>query len=710
MFVAVVAFAALYIFPVCLSVSPSRLHIGVLGATEVGNRRRAAHNHAHRNIKSQFAPLSSLQRCDGATVTGVRDHCAFLANSGAFCGKTIIRRAIDAYGDEGCLVEDPRDVGVDAPSTESIASTRERIKSLSEQLTGASDHRERVQILATHGASLFKGAPEPSVLREPPLSLSESKRFRMPDSGQVSSTSRNYILFPPPCEVDYNLVPGCVSSIYVAVYVDNHGVVHVDGTSDSLITKATLALILDSVELRHSTEVLGMQARDVGHESTLAGLGFMKRDGVGTILNHIKSEVRSQSDRLKIVNKPQRRISKRSAKRVAALLSGGVDSSVALWLLKSRGYDVEAFYLKVWGVEKAEDTGNCEWATDVDHAMNVCSTLDVPLHILPFQDLYHEQVLRPYVEGTRLGETPNPDICCNEFIKFGAFADYATRWGFSHVASGHYASVVEDVSKIDHPSCGPDATPKSCGERITRLQLCKDLKKDQTYFLSRLTQRQLQQVIFPLCRLLKVEVRAIARTLGFTNHARKDSVGLCFLGKVDVHSFLAERLGQMPGPIVDCDSGECIGEHPGLYHFTVGQREGIAEYLSSVRETHRARYVVRKDVATNTLYVTSSYHCGRYVTEGGVRRRFEISDLTWTVPDYSRHITCEGVGAPILALKLRHSPSFSRGVIEFDDPKNPTRASVNLYRADVGVASGQYAAFYAGDECIGAGKMVASVI
>ncbi|GBE58972.1 tRNA methyl transferase family protein [Babesia ovata] len=707
MFLAAFAFAVLCILPLCVSVSSSRLHIGVLGATEVGYRHRTTHNFAHCNLNSHLGSSASLQGCDGAIARGLRGHCAFLANTGAFRDKKGLKRKDVIHGNDGYVEEDPGDVGVDVSSMPSAASTRERIKSLSDQLASARDHRERVHVLASNGAILYKGAPEPSVLTKPPLSLSESKCFRLPDSGQVSNTSRNYFLFQPPCEVDYKLVSGCVSSIFVAVHVDSYGLVHVDGTSDSLITKATLALILDAVELKQSAEVLGMRACDVGHESTLSGLGFMKHDGVGTILNHIRSEVRSQSDRLNVVRRSQRHSSKKYSKRVAALLSGGVDSSVALWLLKSRGYDVEAFYLKVWGVEKAEDTGNCEWATDVDYAMNVCSMLDVPLHILPFQDLYHEQVLRPFVEGTRLGKTPNPDVCCNEFIKFGAFADYATRWGFSHVASGHYASVVEDLCKTDHPGYASDATPGPYSERITRLNLCKDLKKDQTYFLSRLTQRQLRHVIFPLSRLLKVEVREIARTLGFMNYARKDSVGLCFLGKVDVRSFLAERLGQIPGPIVDYDSGECIGEHPGLYHFTVGQREGIAQYLSSVRETHRARYVVRKDVATNTLYVTSSYHCGRYVTEGGVRRRFEISDLTWTVPDFSRHITCEG--APLLSLKLRHSPALARGVIQFDDPKNPTRASVNLDRADVGVASGQYAAFYAGDECIGAGKMVASV-
>ncbi|ORM41958.1 tRNA-specific 2-thiouridylase MnmA [Babesia sp. Xinjiang] len=577
-----------------------------------------------------------------------------------------------------------------------ILATRELIRSLKSELSSLEDHDKCISKLVSMGSKIFKDAPEPSVMRVPPRSLSDINSFRLPVAGNDSVKYRNYFVYKLPVDVDYKLVTGCVASIFVAVHVDGTGIVYVDGTSDSLITKAILSLIIDSVALKSVEDVLQVTASDVGHESVLGGLGFMKRDGVGSILSHIKSEVRAQSASTTVAPQLKLRPSIMKKRRIAMLLSGGVDSSIALWSLKSRGYDVEAFYLKVWGVANDDDMGTCQWASDVEHAMDVCKRLEVPLHILPFQDLYHERVLDPYIEGTRLGETPNPDVCCNEFIKFGVFLDYATRWGFSHVASGHYASVFDDTCTDGFPG------------KVTRLRLCKDLSKDQTYFLSRLSQSQLQRVLFPLNGLLKSEVREIARTLCLSNHDRKDSVGLCFLGKVNVRSFLSERLGRCPGPIVDCESMKRVGEHPGLYHFTIGQREGIAQYLSSVRETYKLRHVVGKDVGTNTLYVSSCYHTGRYVDEGGIRRRFFIRDITWNIPDYHRYILCGVDGERRLSLKLRHSPNFATGKIEFNSPAQPTGATVNLDRADVGLATGQYAVFYAGNDCIGAGKIVAS--
>ncbi|GFE53211.1 tRNA methyl transferase family protein [Babesia ovis] len=570
---------------------------------------------------------------------------------------------------------------------------------MSTELSSIDQHGSRVTMLAQMGASLFKDAPEPSVMTVPPRHLQEGKRFRLPFDSSFTTTTRNYFLYPLPTEVDYKLISGCVASIFVAVHVDHHGVVHVDGTSDSLITKAILALILDTVEHKDKSTVLQLTSVDVGHESTLALLGFMKRDGVSTILNHIKSEIRAQSGSIDIQKSRKSASTIRDTKKIAALISGGVDSSVALWLLKSRGYNVEAFYLKVWGVDKETESGNCQWATDVEHAMGVCKQLDVPLHILPFQELYHNLVLDPFIEGTRLGETPNPDVCCNQFIKFGTFLDYATRWGFSHVASGHYASVVVDTNRVN---------PLDKTAKVTRLRLCKDQSKDQTYFLSRLTQSQLQRAMFPLCDLYKHEVRAIARTLGFSNHDRKESMGLCFLGKVNVKSFLSDCLGHYPGPIVDCDTMERIGEHPGLYHFTIGQREGIAQYLNSVRETHRARNVVGKDLESNTLYVSTCYHTGKYIEPGSIRRRFYITDLTWIIPDYQYYIDPQVTDPQHLSIKLRHSPFFAKGTITFNNSAIPMGATVDLDRADVGLATGQYAVIYAGNDCIGAGKIVAN--
>ncbi|EDO08157.1 tRNA methyl transferase family protein [Babesia bovis T2Bo] len=552
--------------------------------------------------------------------------------------------------------------------------TINRIRSFASELTALEDHDSYVHKLVEFGASVYKGAPELNSILDFTGSA-YSREFKV-DSGQ------GYFLLPLPRGTSYKLVSGCISSIVVGVYIKD-AIVQVDGTSDSLITKGILAIILSKVHGRPVSEVLSLSADDIGLGPVVSQIGFIKRDGVSTILDHIKREASGTQ----LGNPSLPTVLGQS--RVACLVSGGVDSAVALWLLKSRGFDIEAFYLKVWSVENG-DLGDCQWSADLEHAMGVTKLLNVPLHVVPFQDVYHQRVLDPFVAGASLGETPNPDVCCNEFIKFGAFLDYAVRWGFSHIASGHYASIIEDLVP-------------GTSTRIARLRLCRDLRKDQTYFLSRLSQSQLRRVMFPLSQLYKNEVRTIARTLGFSNYDRKESMGLCFLGKVDVKSFLSHRLGEVPGPIVDHDTGNCIGRHHGLFHFTIGQREGIARYLNSVRDTNQSRYVVAKDIDTNTLYVSTRYHTKCYTEPGSVRRRFRISDIRWNVPDFKRFITDPNS----LSMKVRHSPTLCRGDISFDDLDTASGASVHLEKADIGLATGQYAVIYSGLNCLGAGKIVA---
>ncbi|KAK1444621.1 hypothetical protein BgAZ_105270 [Babesia gibsoni] len=586
------------------------------------------------------------------------------------------------------------------PTVTSVtAESHSIIRSYRDKLSSLSDGEECIRTLAEMGAKLYEGAEEPPILKAPPTKLHETKSFRLPIATENNEDERTYFIFDSTLSSEYRLIKGCISSIYLAVRVDPEGMVHVDGTSDSLITKAMLALILDEIEGRSSNDIMQMQSINIGGGSPLKEIGIIRRNGVETILKHIKDEIISQRNTEMALKTPQQN---KSHKRVAVLVSGGVDSSVALWLLMNQGYDVEAFYLKVWGIANDNEPGQCDWETDIDYLMKICETLNVPLHIIPFQEIYRSCVIEPFVEGTRCGETPNPDVFCNEFVKFGSFLEYAKRWGFTHVASGHYARLEGDTLKV--PSRDNEGNKIYIDEVIQRLCLAKDTGKDQTYFLSRLSQEQLKHVMFPLGNLLKKEVRHIARTLHFPNHDRKDSMGLCFLGKVNVRSFLRGYVGHQPGPIIDEDSNEVLGEHSGLYNFTIGQREGIAPFLSSAKETHKCRYVVRKEPETNTLYVTSCYNSDKYVSKGSIRRCFRVTDIKWNVPDFASFT--RGNDAR-LQLKLRHSTNYMEGIVTFDDIEDPVSANVSLHKPDVGIASGQYAVFYSDDKCIGAGKMVA---
>ncbi|KAK1933307.1 tRNA methyl transferase family protein [Babesia divergens] len=692
------------LIPACHSLYTSRLHItSFLNARhDIGSPNQWKYNVSNVPSNVEINDVSSC-KLSNAFIRHHGTH-SFL-NSSSIYGNGYrpeksrpVHVASQHANEQGC-----DDFNQDE-ATSTTEATRRAIDRLRNKLSTCQDHATCVEKLAFMGFELYKGAPEPSVLSKPPENLADCRGFYLQSSSGNIKLKRSFFLFKPPVPMEYKLIKGCISSLYVSVYVDKEHLVHVDGTADSLITKSILALILNSIQGLRIDRVMQLHDVDVCDNALVARIGIIKRNGVETILKHIKSEICLQaSSKVPYAVKPGMRDGV-ALKRVAVLVSGGVDSSVALWLLKSRGYDVEAFYLKVWGIEKVDNTGNCEWATDVDYVMRLCRQLDVPLHVIPFHEFYHDRVIDRFVEGTRCGETPNPDVFCNQFIKFGAFLDYAKLWGFSHVASGHYARLVEDIAEVD--GCETTCNSQMVKRPIKRLCIALDKEKDQTYFLSRLSQGQLRHVVFPIGTFLKSQVREIARTLNFDNHSRKDSTGLCFLGKVSVRSFLTGLIGREPGPVVDYDTKQQIGEHPGLHNFTIGQREGISRFLSSLSETHKSRHVVKKDHITNTLYVSSSYNSDKYVSVGGIRRCFHVSDIKWNVPDFRRYT--QGKALAGLRLKLRHSPNYTRGHIEFQSVENCDRAYIRLFSPDIGIATGQYAVFYVGDECIGSGKMIAT--
>ncbi|AFZ79207.1 tRNA 5-methylaminomethyl-2-thiouridylate-methyltransferase, putative [Theileria equi strain WA] len=597
-------------------------------------------------------------------------------------------------------------------------STKDSIDNLIKtKLSNTKDATKYLQSLAEVGSSVFESSPSPSILYNIPRDLKSSKTFNTLDLYSEDGL-RDYFVFKAPESVQYKLVTDCISLIYISVFVDKHNRIYVDGVSDSLIVRGILAILLSKINGKSMDEVLSMNQSDVEFGEDVSGIGLIRRNGIQLILNHVKNECKIHKREHNVYQVKEYS----TREKVALLISGGVDSSVALWLLKNRGYHVEAFYLKVWDLLDTQET--CSWATDIQYAMDVCKMLDVKLHIIPFKDLYYSNIIQHLVKDSREGETPNPDVECNNRIKFGEFLKFAIDWEFDYVASGHYARIKNDIVSKDHPEIDLMGSPEildileGCKYdsrgfyNIRRLCLSRDINKDQTYFLSRLKQSQLSKLIFPIGDFEKKKVRDIANTVMLPTRDRKDSVGLCFLGNVHLSSFLTRQIGESKGPIIDNDSMKIIGEHSGLYNYTIGQKERINQCIFK-GNPEVVRHVVKKDVETNTLYVTSSYNSPKYLKPDGIRSIFHVNDIRWIVPDFRgilNRVACNDAGGLVhkLNVKLRHSPNFRACLANFDQSSNLrlNSAFIKLNTADSGISTGQYAAFYVNDQCIGASKMI----
>ncbi len=346
--------------------------------------------------------------------------------------------------------------------------------------------------------------------------------------------------------------------------------------------------------------------------------------------------------------------------KVAMLISGGVDSSVSLRLLKDAGHDITAFYLKIWLEDELSFLGECPWEEDLGFIRSVCEGAGVPLRVVPFQKEYHERIVSYVIAEAKAGKTPNPDVFCNTLIKFGAFVE-AYGAEFDRVATGHYAKT-------------------EMRDGLARLLRSADEQKDQTYFLSRLRQDQLAKAMFPIGGYRKDEVRELARKFGLSNAARKDSQGICFLGTIPFDQFLKETLGTKEGDIVDAKTGAVLSKHDGYWFYTIGQRRGIG--LSG-----GPWYVTGKDVAKNIVYISNAYRSAETA-----RTEFDVEGLSWIadVPGADDSLT----------VKLRH------GAQEYPCTLlvlSGNRGHVILKHGDTGIAAGQIAALYRGDECLGSG-------
>jgi tRNA-specific 2-thiouridylase len=268
--------------------------------------------------------------------------------------------------------------------------------------------------------------------------------------------------------------------------------------------------------------------------------------------------------------------------RIVVGMSGGVDSSVAAYILKWQGYDVVGLFMKNW--EEQDEAGHCTAEDDFNDVKRVCSEIGIPYYGVNFAKEYMDNVFAEFLQGLKKGWTPNPDILCNREVKFKPFLQKAEQLGADYIATGHYAKIIHNGRHI----------------------LCKaaDGSKDQSYFLCGLAQEQLARVIFPLADIKKTAVREIAGKLGLINAEKKDSTGICFIGERKIKQFLTAYLGSQKGEIRTLD-GEIVGTHDGLMYYTIGQRKGMAIGGYNGKTDTARWFAVRKDIPNNILYVSN---------------------------------------------------------------------------------------------------------
>lgn len=355
-------------------------------------------------------------------------------------------------------------------------------------------------------------------------------------------------------------------------------------------------------------------------------------------------------------------------KKVVIGLSGGVDSSVAAWLLKEQGYDVVGLFMKNW--EDDDDSEYCSTRQDWLDAVSVADVIGIDIEAVNFAAEYRERVFSIFLTEYQAGRTPNPDILCNSEIKFKAFLDHAMKLGADHIATGHYAGVRERNGRFE-------------------LLKARDTAKDQSYFLHRLSQAQLSKSLFPLNDIEKPEVRKIAAQLGLSNAAKKDSTGICFIGERPFREFLNRYLPTKPGPICN-DEGKVIGEHVGLSFYTLGQRKGIG-VGGQKQSTGEPWYVAKKDLLNNTLYIVQGHdHPWLHSTVLQTEQAHFISG----------HAPAAGTELHIAA-KTRYRQQDAACTLHTGDA--PDRFSLAFEQAQFAVTPGQSAVLYDGEVCLGGG-------
>lgn len=351
--------------------------------------------------------------------------------------------------------------------------------------------------------------------------------------------------------------------------------------------------------------------------------------------------------------------------KIAALISGGVDSAVAVHKLKEDGHDVNLFYIRIG---RDTDEGDCSAEEDIEMCQLIAKRYGLPFDVVSLHQEYWDNVMEYALRTVKAGLTPNPDIMCNLMIKFGFFEQ---RWGhaFDKTATGHYATTVEREGKV-------------------WLGTAADPVKDQTDFLARIRYDQLEHLMFPIGDMPKAQVRQIAADTRMPNAYRKDSQGICFLGKINYNDFIRRHLGERPGAIVEIETGRKLGTHRGYWFHTIGQRKGLG--LSG-----GPWYVVKKNIHDNVIYVSQGFD-----TEAQYGHRLLLGEMHF--------ITADPFGADCdhrpITFKNRHSPEFLHGTLT-RMPGDDAQYIIESQEKVQGIAPGQFAVIYdeASHICYGSG-------
>ncbi len=387
-------------------------------------------------------------------------------------------------------------------------------------------------------------------------------------------------------------------------------------------------------------------------------------------------------------------------KRVVVGLSGGVDSSVAAYLLKEQGYEVVGMFMQNWHDTTGTLAGDCPWYDDRMFAELVAKKLDIPFHFIDLSGPYRQRVVDYMFSEYERGRTPNPDVLCNREIKFDAFLKAALDLGADYVATGHYCR--RDEVFVD-------------GAVRYRLLAGADPNKDQSYFLCQLSQEQLSRSLFPIGDLLKSEVRRIAAEQGLATAERKDSQGICFVGKVDLPVFLQQKLAAKKGDIVEISrdfsgytvagvadrpleeaaepilyhpsDGMKVGEHNGAHFFTIGQRKGL-----QVGGKPEPLFVIATDIPNNVIYVgQGDDHPGLYRSVLNIRP----DEVHWVRPD----LALSAGQSAAFDVRIRYRQPLQRATLTMTSDG----AYIRFEKPQRGVTAGQFAAWYSGEELIGSG-------
>lgn len=353
-------------------------------------------------------------------------------------------------------------------------------------------------------------------------------------------------------------------------------------------------------------------------------------------------------------------------KTVVVGLSGGVDSSVAAYLLKKQGYNVIGLFMLNW--EETDENGNCTAEQDFEDVKRVANKIGIPYYTVNYAKEYRERVFSYFLEEYEKGYTPNPDVMCNKEIKFGPFLEYAMKLGADYIATGHYCKRVDKYGKV-------------------YLYKSFDKNKDQTYFLNQLNQSQLEKTLFPLADIDKTEVRKIAKELGLITAEKKDSTGICFIGERNFKNFLKNFLPAKKGVIKDL-SGNVVGSHDGVMYYTIGQRRGLNIGGKNGYDADRW-FVVKKDVTTNTLYVNCG-ECDEMFSSACI-----VTEFNW--------ITDKLTGEFNAGVKLRYRQPDQETKVTVVDEKTLRLDFATKQRA---VTIGQFAVLYdENGKCYGGGRI-----